>query len=446
LSLFFGEGEKMPKLTKTVVEAAKPRERQYTVWCSDLPGFGVYILPTGKRSYFVDYRNADGVRRRMTLGRHGSLTADEARKLAIQALAGKDKGEDPALDRKTRRSAQKTVAELCEDYLSAAEKGLILGKKARAKKTSTLATDRGRIKRHIIPLLGKKAVKDVGRADIIRFIEDVTAGKTAVVEKTDKLRGKAVVEGGRGTAARTAGLLGGILTYAVDKGIIDRSPAEGVKKPAYSKRQRRLMPDEFEKLGAALRLAESDGECWQGIAGIRLLALTGCRLQEISKLQWTEVQPSSGCIQLKDSKEGASVRPAGKAAFDALECLERRKGNEYVLPAIRAAKGHYGGIDGAIERIMERAGLPGVTAHTLRHSFASVAGDLGFSEPTIGAMLGQASGTVTRQYIHHLDSVLIAAADKVAATINNYMNGEPQGASEAKRSKHDLAHCKHVPP
>jgi integrase len=72
---------------------------------------------------------------------------------------------------------------------------------------------------------------------------------------------------------------------------------------------------------------------------------------------------------------------------------------------------------------MDRAKLKGVTPHTLRHSFASVAGDLGFTESTIAAMLGHAAGTVTSRYVHHLDSVLVAAADKVARAIHGQMTG-----------------------
>ena len=64
-----------------------------------------------------------------------------------------------------------------------------------------------------------------------------------------------------------------------------------------------------------------------------------------------------------------------------------------------------------------------MTPHTLRHSFASVAGDLGFTESTIAAMLGHAAGTVTSRYVHHLDSVLVAAADKVATAIHAMMTG-----------------------
>ena len=112
----------MPKLTKTVVDAAIPRAKQFTLWCSDLPGFGVYILPTGNRTYFVDYRNSAGVRRRLTIGRHGKLTTEGARKIAIATMGEVVKGEDPAEERVSRRNSL-TVKELCDRYLEAAERG-----------------------------------------------------------------------------------------------------------------------------------------------------------------------------------------------------------------------------------------------------------------------------------------------------------------------------------
>ena len=92
------------------------------------------------------------------------------------------------------------------------------------------------------------------------------------------------------------------------------------------------------------------------------------------------------------------------------------------MPAVRGS-GPYGGLQGGFERLMKRAGLTGVTPHTLRHSYASMAGDLGLSEPTIAALLGHAAGTTTSRYIHHLDSVLIAAADRVATAIESYALG-----------------------
>jgi hypothetical protein len=85
------------------------------------------------------------------------------------------------------------------------------------KKPSTITTDTGRIERHIIPLLGTRRVKDLTKTDINKVLKDIMAGKTRVSVKTKKLRGKAIVRGGAGTATRTVGLLGGILTYAVEQ-------------------------------------------------------------------------------------------------------------------------------------------------------------------------------------------------------------------------------------
>jgi integrase len=433
----------MPKLTKTVVDAAAPRQKQFTLWCSDLPGFGVYILPSGNRTYFVDYRTSGGLRRRLTIGRHGKITAEAARKLAIATLGQAVKGEDPAEERATRRKAL-TVKELCERYIEAADRGLIIGKGGRPKKASTLNVDRGRIARHIVPLLGSKRVRDVGQADINRFIRDVASGKTATVEKTAKKRGKVIVKGGKGTAARTAGLLGGILSFAVSEGVITTNAAHGVKRPADNHRDQRLTADEYSQLGTALRDAEREAETAQVIAGVWLFALTGCRSGEITGLKWPEVDEKGGCLRLDDSKEGASVRPIGRPAFEVLGKIVRKKGCPYVLPSVRGS-GAFGGMPGAWKRIAKRAELTGITPHTLRHSFASVAGDLGFTESTIAAMLGHAAGSVTSRYVHHLDTVLVAAADKVAAAIQEMMNREVEsnetkrGTRQARTSKRRVA-------
>ena len=410
----------MTKLTKTIVEGAAPQDKSFTLWCSDLPGFGVYVLPTGNRSYFVDYRNAKGTRRRLTIGRHGALTAETARKLAVKVLGEAVRGEDPAEERLTQRKSI-TVKELCTRYMSLAEKGLIMGKRSRPKKASTLYVDKGRIARHIVPLLGTKRVRDLTAADINRFIRDVASGKTAVTEKTQKKRGKSIVEGGKGTATRTAGLLGGILTFAVSEGIIPTNPSIGVKRPADNHRVRRLSPEEYRQLGKALEAAVAADDAVQGITAIRLLALTGCRSGEILGLKWQEVDKPGNCLRLADSKEGASIRPIGETVFQILDHVDRIKSNPYVLTSL-SGTGPFGGLTGAWQRAMARSKLVGVTPHTLRHSYASVAGDLGFTEFTIAALLGHSAGSVTSRYVHHLDSVLISAADKVAAAVHKMMS------------------------
>ncbi len=411
----------MAKLTKQIIDAAEPKAAAYFIWDKQLPGFGVRVHPTGKRVYYVDYRNRDGGRRRMTIGVHGKLTTDEARRLALQTLGDAAKGEDPADERATRRNSL-TVKELCDRYMDAAEKGLIFGKGRRPKRPITISQDHARINRHIVPLLGRKLVRDLTRVDIARFIRDVTTGETATVERT-KARGKAVVTGGAGTAARAVSFLGAILSFAVNEGIVETNVARGVKRKADEKRTRRLTADEYRDCGLAIREAEQTGETWQAVAGARLLALTGLRLGEVVNLKWAEIDELGGCFRLTDTKEGASTRPVGRRAFELLATLPRIDGCPFVLPAVRGA-GHFAGLPHAFKRMVKRSGLEGVTPHTMRHSFASMAGDLGYSEPTIAAMLGHAAGSVTGRYVHHLDSVLVAGAGRVAARVDAAMRGE----------------------
>jgi len=412
----------MPKLTKAIVDRAEPRDKQFTIWCSDLKGFGVYVHPTGRRTYFVDYRTAESTRRRMTIGAHGAITTEQARKLAIEMMGGVVlQKEDPLLERKTRRKSL-TVAELCDQYMVAAEKGLVLGRRGNPKKRSTIEIDRGRIARHIKPLLGSKLVMDLQRADIVKFVHDVSAGKTAVKNRSGKNGARVEVRGGAGTAARTTGFLGGILTYAADLGLIAVNPVQGVKLPADKKRERRLTAEEYRRLGEALVSEESRYDTPQAITGAWLLALTGGRLGDVENLKWSEVDEAGGCFRLGDSKSGASVRPIGRPAFDVMQDALRAPGNPYVLPGLRKS-GPYRGLAGAWVRLMERAKLDGITPHTMRHSFASVAGDLGFADSTIAAMIGHVGGSVTSQYVHRLDAVLVAAADKVAAEVYRQMTG-----------------------
>jgi len=405
------------KLTKRIVDATEPDPRgDVFVWDGELPGFGLRVRPGGTKTYVLQYRTTSR-QRRMTIGRVGPLTPDEARKAALKLLARVAQGGDPSGERANERRAV-TVKALCQKYLADAERGLVIGRKGKAKKRSTLVSDRGRIIRHILPLLGNRRVTDLASADIVRFIRDVSSGKTAAVEKTVP-HGKAVVSGGAGTAARTAGLLGGILSYAVAEGIIAVNPVHGVKRPADKRRNVRLTASDYVKLGSALD--ELAAYSPKAVKAIWLLALTGCRRGEIERLKWSEIDQLGKCVRLADSKEGASVRPLGSAALGLLR--EGFGESEFVFPG---GKGDapYVGLPKVWTRVAERAGLVKITPHTLRHSFASVANDLGFTEPTIAAILGHSAGSVTGRYVHHLDAALVAAADRVSRSIYKMMKGD----------------------
>jgi hypothetical protein len=211
------------------------------VWDTAIAGFGARRQKGPAVTYFVKYRTAGGRQRWQVIGRHGVLTPDEARDAAKAILGDVVDGADPAADKMATRKAT-TVAELCDLYLAEAEAGRLLTRRRGAKTPSTLLTDRGRIIRHIKPLLGRLAVAAVARADVERFMHAVAEGRTAGRFKTGH-SGLARVSGGKGTATRTVGLIGAVFTYAVRQGLRTDNPAHGVVRYAVGRRERRLKSD-----------------------------------------------------------------------------------------------------------------------------------------------------------------------------------------------------------
>src|SRR5262245_32003313 len=320
----------MTKLTKRAVDAIRSPEKEAFLWDDETPGFGLRVKPTGAKSFIVQYRNAQGRSRRLTLGRYGVLTVEEARRRARLSLAAVLKGEDPAENKLLQRGAL-TVADLCQEYLTKAERGLILTKRGDTKRASTIYTDRGRIERHIIPLLGRRTVKDLTTADIRKFVQDIIAGKTAGEVQTPKRR-RAIVRGGAGAAARTKGLLGGILSYAVHEGYRQDNPAAGVVRPKDKTREWRLDGAGYRKLGKCLKDAHNEGGNWQPVMAVRAAALTGCRLREIEGLLKADVDAARMVLRLQQTKTGKSVRPIGAAALAVIEDASALSDSKYVFP------------------------------------------------------------------------------------------------------------------
>ena len=382
------------------------------IWDSVVPGFIARRQKGESVAYVLMYRTREGRRRRYTIGRHGApWTPDSARKEAQRLLGEIVKGADPAGNKRETREAM-TMAELCDSYLADADAGRLLTRRGNAKKASTLTIDRGRIERHLKPLIGRMAVSTVERRDVERFMHAVAEGKTASRTKT-KPRGLARVRGGKGTATRAVGLLGGIFTYAVRLGLRPDNPVHGVVRFADGRRERRLSDDEYAALGAALRQGEAERIWPAAIAATRFLALTGWRSGEALGLKWADIDLGRRTARLAETKTGLSVRPLSSVACDVVRTLPRMAG-DLVFPATRG-DGRMTGFPNLWARIAKLGSLAAdVTPHVLRHSFASLAADLGYSEPTIAALVGHKGHTITSRYVHSADAVLLAAADAVA--------------------------------
>jgi integrase len=413
------------RITKRAVDAVKPGNRDTYLWDSELAGFGLKVTPAGGKTYLVQYRlgGRKGRTRRVTIGRHGSpWTPESARKEARRLLGLVGAGHDPAEER-TQGRRDPTVAELCDLYLTEG---------CSTKKASTLKTDRSNVERHIKPLLGAKRVRATRRADIERFQRDVAQGKTATDIRT-KPRGRAIVKGGRGTAARAVAVLGAMFSFAVQRDLRPDNPVRGVKLYKGDKKERFLSATELSRLGSALATAEKEGENVHAIAGIRLLILTGARKSEILTLKWEHVDTERGWLRLPDSKTGAKVVPLGAAALEALSDIPRIENNSYVLPGLEGR--HFVGLQKTWERVRKRAGLEDVRLHDLRHSFASVAVAGGDSLYLIGKVLGHQQASTTERYAHLADDPLRAVADKTAGHIAAAMKVDNGGAEVVELPK-----------
>ena len=417
----------MAKILKRTVDALQSRaDRDVFVWDSELRGFGVRVKPSGVKTFLIQYRNAEGRTRRLVLGRYGALTPEIAREIARKRLTKVAEGEDPSADRHAIRGGM-TVSEVCDWYLAEAESGRILGRNRRPIKASTLHMDRSRIETHIKPLLGSRMVRGLTLHDIEGMQADIAAGKCA---RGRKGRGGRTT-GGAGVASRTVGTLRSLLGHAARLKLVSENPAVGVRQLAGQKRQRRLNEDELRHLGKVMREAAAEGEHPTGLAAIRLLLLTGFRRMEALGLERRWFSRKEHCVRFPDTKGGAQLRVIGRAAMDCIQARLGRGESRFVFPA-DWGDGHFVGVVRVLDRVCRKAEIDDVTPHVLRHAFASVAGDLGFSELTIAGLLGHSARGVTQRYVH-LDSALIVAADQVAAEIARLLDGQTAAGRRAKK-------------
>jgi integrase len=264
-----------------------------------------------------------------TIGRFGILTVDQARNEARRMLGLVASGVDPSQARMldTVAEAPLTVGQLCDRYLSD-------GPSFKPdKKASSWSTDRSNIQRHVFPLLGTMHAASVTEADIASFVTRIVRGDTRADERTGP-RGRAIVRGGKGTAARSLAVLGSAFNFGVRLGSVTTNPTKNVSAPKGNAPGRFLTDEEWGRLGQALTEAREGGINPEFLAAFQLIALTGCRKSEISNLTWGEVDLHNGFLRLRHSKVGPRAVPLGGDAVSLLAHLKRTASRSFPLPNI----------------------------------------------------------------------------------------------------------------
>jgi len=381
----------MPKLTKRIVDAAEIRASEYFIWDDDIPGLGLRVLPSGRKGYVVQYR-AGRRSRRMSLGPSSVLTCEQARTRAIGIIAAARNGEDPAAERDAGRKAI-TVKELAERF---DREHISLWVKP-----STAKEYRRNLERFILPALGRWTVTGITRADVAKFHHDlrhIPYQANRCLEVISKMFSLAELWGLRPDGS---------------------NPRKHIKKYPEEKRERFLSAAELRRVGEVLREMEVEGvELLSAILAVRLLILTGCRLNEIMTLKWEYVDFTDEVLRLPDSKTGAKVVHLGQPAVELLKAAERIKDNPWVITGTLEGK-RLSDLQPFWQRIRARAGLKDARIHDLRHTFASTAVAAGQGLPMIGKLLGHTQVQTTARYAHLAADPVKNAADAVADSLQH---------------------------
>ncbi|MCY4384223.1 MAG: tyrosine-type recombinase/integrase [Nitrospinae bacterium] len=370
------------RLTKRAVDALDPGGKDTLYWDRDLAGFGVRAYASGRKVYVVQSRGPRGPGR-VTLGRHGELSCEEARKSAAGVIDRIKRGEDPVSG---PPEAALTVADLAERFM-----GEYVAQRCKA---ATAPKYRSVLDNHVLPALGAMKIGEVGGAEVSALhhhLRETPAMANGVLDVLSRMF---------------------TLAEAWDLAPPGRNPCRRVRRYRTPPRERFLTPVEYRRLGRALR--EAEGSLWPpALAAIRLLALTGCRRDEVLNLRWEDVDRAAGELRLRDTKTGPRMVPLTRTA---LEALPGRGESPWVFHAQRGERRlsnlyHYW------KPVRSRAGLDDVRLHDLRHSYASRALALGEGLPVIGALLGHREVAATARYAHLMREAERAAAARVGESI-----------------------------
>ena len=356
-------------------------------WDKELTGFGVRVYPTGSKVYIAQARGPEGPRR-VTVGRHGVIHSEEARRRAALLIARIKAGGEAV---PVRSAGGPTVAELAGRYMAEHVE-------VRCKPRTADAV-RAALRAHVLPALGKIPLASIEGAQVAalhRGLHETPAAANAALR-----------------------VLSSMFEAAGDWGLLPEgtNPCRAIVKYPLRRRERFLTEAEFMRLGKTLDEIEAGGGASAcAVAAVRLLMLTGCRKSEVLGLRWEDVTLGESELRLADSKTGARVVSLPPAAVELLAALPRLPGNPWVFPG-RKPGARLSGLDHVWRKVRERAGLSDVRVHDLRHSYASRALALGEGLSVIAKLLGHSHIQTTARYAHLARDTVREAAERIARSI-----------------------------
>ncbi|MBF0445706.1 MAG: site-specific integrase [Magnetococcales bacterium] len=380
------------KFTKRSVESITPPkegDKDIVVWDAELPGFGLRVKPSGVRSYVIQYRVA-GRSRRLTLGKHGVITADTARKMARAEMGGVARGDDPAKERKNKRQAP-TVEKLAFDYM---ERHALPNKRP-----SSIRNDRSMLEQTITPRLGVMKVSEVSRRDVESLL--LTLKETPY------------------KANRVRSLLSKMFSLAVAWEWREDNPVLGVPKFQEEKRDRWLKEDELDQLFAVLAKHPNQ----QAANAVRLLILTGARKNEAFSATWDQFDFERN-VWTKPAHTTKQKRvehvPLSQQAAELLLNIKHSSTTDspFVFPGRFPGK-PLNDIKKFWANVIIMAKLEKVRIHDLRHTFASHLVSSGTSLPIVGRLLGHTQPQTTQRYAHLADDPLREATELFSSKLNS---------------------------
>ncbi|MBF0213379.1 MAG: tyrosine-type recombinase/integrase [Magnetococcales bacterium] len=383
------------KLTKREVDAAQPGEKDVFLFDEDLIGFGLKITPTGRKVYLAQYR-IRGTKKRVMIGVHGSpWTPEKAREEAKRLLGLVFAGQDPA-EQKAEAKAVPTLAEAAKRFHA---EYVIPQTKPR-----TAIEYWKQIDKIVIPRLGGIRLDAVQRSHIVKLHQELRETPYQ--------------------ANRTLSVLSKMFNWFELIGLRPErtNPTLHVKKYREEKRERLLNDEELARLGRAILEAEQAGASPYIVAAIRLLILTGARLNEILTIKWDEVDFQYGALRLEDSKTGAKSITLNPPALELLARIPRMEGNPHVICGKLEGQSMVN-INRVWRSVRTNAGLESLRIHDLRHAFASVGASMGMSLPVIGKLLGHTQSATTARYAHLANDPLKKATGLIGARIANALEG-----------------------